>query len=433
MRVIPGGVNSPVRAGKAVGQNLPVIVSGKGCRLIDSDGKEYIDFIGSWGPLILGHAHSGVVEAVREAASNGMSFGLPTERELELAELVVSTVPSIEMVRLVNSGTEATMSAIRLARAFTERNKILICSGGYHGHADALLASAGSGMATLSIPTTPGVPPSVVSDTVVIPYNDPDAVERAYEENKNEIAAHLVEPVAGNMGVVTPREGYLRALRELSKAHGTLLIFDEVMTGFRVAFRGAQERYDVRPDLTTLGKILGGGLPIGAYGGRADIMAQVAPSGSVYQAGTLSGNPLATAAGLATLSLLKTANLYTDLEAKSAVFADGLVGAVRNAGLPIHCNRAGSMMTFFFTETPVKDFETARTSDTELFGAFWRLMRRAGILLPPSQFEAVFLSTAHTTHDLQKTIRTAQEVCTNLAATSRYQLPGVGKIPDATA
>jgi glutamate-1-semialdehyde 2,1-aminomutase len=282
-------------------------------------------------------------------------------------------------------------------------------------------------MATLSMPTTPGVPPSVVNDTVVIPYNDPRAAEQAYEKNNGEIAAHLIEPVAGNMGVVPPQERYLEALRDLSRKHGALLLFDEVMTGFRVALGGAQALYGVTPDLTTLGKILGGGLPVGAYGGRADIMSHVAPSGSVYQAGTLSGNPLTTAAGVATLSLLKTANLYADLEAKSSMFADGMVSAARRAGVSIQCNRVGSMMTFFFTETPVKDFATARSADTERFGAFWRLMRRAGILFPPSQFEAVFLSTAHTNPGLQKTIRTMEQVCAQLAATSRSQLPEVGK------
>ncbi|MFH1740107.1 MAG: glutamate-1-semialdehyde 2,1-aminomutase [bacterium] len=424
--VIPGGVNSPVRAGKAVGESVPVIESGKGCHLIDVDGNSYIDFIGSWGPLILGHAHPHAVEAVQKAAKNGLSYGLPTERELELAELVVSIVPSIEMVRLVNSGTEATMSAVRLARAFTGRNKILICAGGYHGHVDALLASAGSGMATLSIPSTPGVPPAVVGDTVVIPYNDVEAVKRAYAENKGEIAAHLIEPVAGNMGVVPPEEGYLEALRELSREQGALLIFDEVMTGFRVAMGGAQERYGVQPDLTTLGKILGGGMPVGAYGGRADILSRIAPSGDVYQAGTLSGNPLATAAGLATLSLLKTANLYADLETKSAMFADKLVAAAKNACLPIHCNRVASMMTLFFTDTVVKDFDTAKSSNTDLYGAYWRLMRRAGVLLPPSQFEAVFISTAHATHDLQKTIKIAEDVFAHLAETPLDRLHKVG-------
>ncbi len=424
---MPGGVNSPVRAGKAVGQDLPVIVRGKGCHLVDIDGTEYIDFMGSWGPLILGHAHPGVVEAVREAAIGGLSFGLPTERELDLAQMIVSMVPSIEMVRLVNSGTEATMSAIRLARAFTGRNKILICSGGYHGHADALLASAGSGMATLSIPSTPGVPPAVVSDTIIIPYNNIDAAERAYKENKGEIAAHLLEPVAGNMGVIPPQDGYLQAMRELSRREGALLIFDEVITGFRVALGGAQELFGVDPDLTTLGKILGGGLPVGAYGGSAEIMSRVAPCGPVYQAGTLSGNPLATAAGIATLSLLKTANLYTELDAKSAMFARGIVRAAHKAGLPMQCNRVGSMMTFFFTDTPVKDFETARTSDTEMFGAFWRLMRRNGVLFPPSQFESVFLSTAHANSGLQRTIRIAEQLCAEIAATPRERLAQLGK------
>ncbi|HPA45101.1 MAG TPA: glutamate-1-semialdehyde 2,1-aminomutase [bacterium] len=426
-KVIPGGVNSPVRAGKAVGRSVPVIASGKGCYVTDVDGNQYIDFVGSWGPLILGHAHKQVVEAVQKTVKSGLSFGLPTERELELAEMIVSMVPSIEMVRLVNSGTEATMSAVRLARAFTGRNKILICAGGYHGNMDALLASSGSGMATLSIPSTPGIPPSVVEDTIVVPYNNIEAVKRAYAEHKGQIAAHVIEPVAGNMGVVPPQERYLSALRELSRKEGTLLIFDEVMTGFRVALGGAQQRYGVQPDLTTLGKIVGGGMPVGAYGGRAEIMSRIAPSGDVYQAGTLSGNPLATAAGIATLSLLKTPKLYDDLEEKSSTFAEGIAAAAKEARLPMTCNRVGSMMTFFFTDTPVTDFESAKTSNTALFGAFWRLMYKEGILLPPSQFEAVFVSTAHTLPVLQRVVRIAEDIFAKLAETPESQLNELGK------
>jgi len=425
--VIPGGVNSPVRAGRSVGRDLPVIMQGEGCRVWDVEGNEYIDFVGSWGPLILGHAFPEVVDAVKRAAENGLSFGMPTERELELAELVVSMVPSVEMVRLVNSGTEATMSAIRLARAYTGRNKIIVCSGGYHGHVDALLASAGSGMATLSIPATPGVPSSVVNDTIIVPFNNVDAVKKAYEEHKGEIAAQLIEPVAGNMGVIPPKEGYLEALREISREEGALLILDEVMTGFRVAMGGAQERYGVKPDLTTLGKILGGGLPVGAYGGRAEIMSRIAPAGDVYQAGTLSGNPLATAAGKATLSYLKGNDPYPELDAKSDSFAQAMATAFEKTGLPNRVNRVGSMMTFFCTNTPVEDFDTAKTSDTEMFAAFWRLMCRNGVLLAPSQFEATFISTAHSKEDLEQTVRAAGEVCAELASTPKEKIPEIGK------
>ncbi len=426
-KLIPGGVNSPVRAGKAVGQELPVIARGQGCNVFDVEGEKYIDYIASWGPLILGHAHPAVLEAVREAAGDGLSYGLPTERELELAEIVVSAVPSVEMVRLVNSGTEATMSAIRLARAFTKRDKIIVCAGGYHGHADVLLASAGSGMATLSIPSTPGVPEAVVHDTVIVPYNDPETVEEAYKKYPGEIAAQIIEPVAGNMGVVPPAEGYLQTLRELSEKHGALLILDEVMTGFRVAFGGAQQRYGITPDLTTLGKVIGGGMPVGAYGGRADIMREIAPSGGVYQAGTLSGNPLATAAGVATLSLLTGDSFYDDLETQAKLLEVGICKAAKKAGVPVQCNRVGSMMTFFFTDSPVTDFKTASNADREMFAAFWRLMRKAGVLLAPSPFEAAFLGNAHTTHDIRKTIRAADVALTQLASTPRDQLKKVAK------
>ncbi len=426
-KLIPGGVNSPVRAGRSVGRDLPVIERGKGCRVRDIEGNQYIDFIGSWGPLILGHAHPEVVDAVKAAAENGLSFGMPTERELELAELVVSMVPSVELVRLVNSGTEATMSAIRLARSFTERDKIIICSGGYHGHVDALLASAGSGMATLSIPATPGVPRAVVNDTIIVPFNDVDAVKKAYDENKGEIAAQIIEPVAGNMGVIPPKEGYLQALRDLTQKEGSLLVLDEVMTGFRVAMGGAQERYGVTPDLTTLGKIIGGGLPVGAYGGRAEIMSRVAPTGDVYQAGTLSGNPLATAAGKATLAYLKNNDPYSELEKKSALFSEGIAAAFKEAGLPCQWNRVGSMMTFFCTDTPVENFDTAKTSNTEMFAAFWRLMCQNGVMLAPSQFEAAFVSTAHTKEDIEQTIRIADRVCAELAKTPKDKLTEVGK------
>ncbi|MCS7314925.1 MAG: glutamate-1-semialdehyde 2,1-aminomutase [Bryobacterales bacterium] len=396
-RVIPGGVNSPVRAFRAVPGTPPFIVRGEGARIWDADGNCYLDYIGSWGPLILGHAHPEVVAAVEEAASGGTSFGLPTEREVELAELICEAVPSIEMVRLVNSGTEATMSALRLARAFTGRELVLKFEGCYHGHVDSLLVKAGSGVATLGIPDTAGVPGAFADTTIALPYNSVAAVEQAFGRYGDRIAAAIVEPVAGNMGCVPPAPGFLESLRELTLRHGALLVFDEVITGFRLAWGGAQQIYGIRPDLTTLGKVIGGGLPIGAYGGRADIMRLVAPAGPVYQAGTLSGNPVAVAAGLATLRYLRQhPEIYRELDRRAALLA-----AAAPAGLAV--NRAGSMLTFFFATGPVTDYDSARRSDTARFAVFHRWLLERGICWPPSQFEAAFVSAAHGEQEIEAT------------------------------
>ncbi|MBN2326779.1 MAG: glutamate-1-semialdehyde 2,1-aminomutase [Candidatus Omnitrophica bacterium] len=405
--LIPGGVNSPVRAWKAMGGDPFFVVRGKGCTLTDEDGKIYLDYVGSWGPMILGHAHSEVVAAVEEAARDGLSFGAPTRREVDLARMIVEAVPSIEKVRLVNSGTEATLSAIRLARAYTKRSKIIKTIGGYHGHHDALLAAAGSGVATLAIPSTPGVPDSVVQDTVLVPYNDIDAARDAFARHDGEIAAVMVEPIAGNMGVVPPQPGYLETLRVLCTEHESILIFDEVMTGFRVAYGGAQELYGVLPDLTTLGKIIGGGLPIGAYGGSHEIMKRVAPEGDVYQAGTLSGNPVATASGIATLQLLRSSGFYEELEKKAQKLMRGFQKGADDAGVPIQINSVGSMMTVFFTDKPVVDFASAGAADGKRYAKFWRSMLDQGIYLPPSPFEAFFLSISHSNRDLDRTINNA--------------------------
>jgi glutamate-1-semialdehyde 2,1-aminomutase len=400
-QVIPGGVNSPVRAFRSVGGNPPFIARGEGARLYDIDGNEYIDYVGSWGPLLLGHCHPAIMDAVRRALETGASFGAPTEREVEMAEAIRDAVPSMEMVRLVNSGTEATMSAIRVARGFTGRDLTVKFEGCYHGHVDSLLVKAGSGLATLGIADTPGVPQSFTDTTLALPFNSVDAVEAAFRAHGERIASVIVEPVVGNMGCVPPQAGFLEALREITARHGALLILDEVMTGFRVAFGGAQERYGIRPDMTTLGKVIGGGLPIGAYGGRADIMRRVAPAGPIYQAGTLSGNPLAVAAGLAMLRHLKAhPEIYDDLESKSAAIA----GAAP-AGITV--NRVGSMFTWFFTDRPVTDYDSAKQSDTGRFAAFHRSMLEQGIYLPPSQFEAAFVSAAHTAEDIRKTVQAA--------------------------
>jgi glutamate-1-semialdehyde 2,1-aminomutase len=408
-QVIPGGVNSPVRAFKAVGGDPIFFARGKGAVLYDVDGNQYLDFLGSWGPLILGHAHEAVVREIQEAARDGTSFGAPNPHEVELARLVVEAVPGVEKVRLVNSGTEATLSALRLARAFTKRDLIVKMEGCYHGHADALLVKAGSGVATLGIPGTPGIPACVVEQTLVLPYNDLDAFSRLASERGREIACLIIEPVAANMGVVPPRPGYLEGLREITARHGILLIFDEVITGFRLALGGAQERYRVTPDLTTLGKILGGGLPVGAYGGREEIMDRVAPEGDVYQAGTLSGNPLAVRAGIVMLRLLKAPGAYDRLETISARLAAGLKDAVEEFSTPARLTRVGSLMTLFFTTRDPVDWETASAADTKRFAVFFHRMLERGVYLPPSQFEALFLSLAHTEEQVDRTIATARE------------------------
>ena len=400
---IPGGVNSPVRAFRSVGGSPLFITCGKGSRIYDADGNEYIDYVGSWGPLLLGHAHPEVVAAVAKALASGTSFGAPTEREIELAELISEIVPSIEMVRLVNSGTEATMSAIRVARGFTGRDLIVKFEGCYHGHVDSLLVKAGSGVATLGLPDSPGVPKSFSDTTIAIPFNDPDALEEAFRAHGDRIAAAIVEPVVGNMGCVPPAPGFLQKLRDTTSRYGALLILDEVMTGFRVALGGAQQLYGIRPDLTTLGKVIGGGLPIGAYGGRADIMSCVAPAGPIYQAGTLSGNPLAVAAGLAMLRHLKSHfETYAQLDARTAAIC-----AAAPPGTTV--NRVGSMFTIFFTTAPVTNYESAKKSDTARFAEFHRTMLARGIYLPPSQFEAAFLSAAHTEQDVQTTVQCFRE------------------------
>jgi glutamate-1-semialdehyde 2,1-aminomutase len=407
-RVIPGGVNSPVRAFNSVGGDPPYVTHGKGAHLWDADGNEYVDYVGSWGPLILGHAFPAVVDAVERANRDGVSFGACTPMEAELAEEVIAAFPSINKVRFVSSGTEATMSAIRLARAFTNRKYIIKFEGCYHGHADSLLVKAGSGVATLGIPGSAGVLPEQAQFTLALPYNNQPAVEEAFKKFKDQIACIIVEPVVGNMGCVPPRAGYLQFLRDITKQHDAVLIFDEVMTGFRLALGGAQERYKITPDLTTLGKIIGGGLPVGAYGGRADIMAMVAPVGPVYQAGTLSGNPLAMAAGLATLRQLREhPEIYSQLERRTAALVDGVLAVAKKSRVTLNANRVGSMFTWFFQAGPVFDWDTAAKSDTEAFARFHRAMLDRGIYLPPSQYEAIFVSAAHTDGDIARTIEAA--------------------------
>ncbi|MGZ3509071.1 MAG: glutamate-1-semialdehyde 2,1-aminomutase [Vulcanimicrobiaceae bacterium] len=417
-RVIAGGVNSPVRAFKAVGGSPIFMKSGAGAYLTDIDGHEFLDYVLSWGPLILGHAHPAVVRAISQAAQRGSSFGAPTEAESELAELVCAMVPSIERVRFTSSGTEATMSALRLARGYTGRDKFIKIAGCYHGHGDSFLIAAGSGALTNGVPNSPGITEGTARDTVVLPYNDADAVARAFAINDGQIAAVFVEPYAGNMGFVLPRPGYLQKLRDLCTQHGALLVFDEVMTGFRVARGGVQAREGIMPDMTTLGKVIGGGLPVGAFGGRADIMAQLSPDGPVYQAGTLSGNPLAMAAGIVTLrELQNNEHIYDALESMSRLLCDGLHDVFTKHGVPHYTTRAGSMFCTFFTEEPVYDLESAMKSDTALYAKYFHAMLEGRVYLAPSQFEAGFISTAHTTRDVERTIEAADRAIAGIATT----------------
>jgi glutamate-1-semialdehyde 2,1-aminomutase len=407
-RVIPGGVNSPVRAFRAVGRAPLFIRDAAGSVIADADGNTYTDYVGSWGPMILGHAHPAIIEAIREAAGRGTSYGAPTEIEIELAEEIVSAYPSIEMLRLTSSGTEAAMSALRLARGFTQRDRIVKFEGCYHGHSDSLLVKAGSGLATFGAPDSAGVPVDFARNTIVVAYNDTDALKKTFQEQGDKIACVIIEPVAGNMGCVAPREGYLQAVREITAAHGALLIFDEVITGFRIAYGGAQELYGVKPDLTCLGKIIGGGLPVGAFGGRRDVMERIAPLGPVYQAGTLSGNPLAVTAGLAMMRALKELNPYEELDRRSRIFEQGLRDAAGEIGVAATVNRVGSMMTAFFTDGPVTDWPSAKKSDTERYAKFFRAMLEEGIYLAPSQFECAFVSLSHTDEVIEKTVEAAR-------------------------
>jgi len=409
---MPGGVSSPVRAYKSVGQDPVFIAEGKGPFVTDLDGNEYVDYVASYGPLILGHAPDAVIHAIEAAAARGTSFGMPTTTETALARIVADAVPSIDLVRFVNSGTEATMSAIRLARAFTGRSKVIKFIGCYHGHSDGLLVQAGSGATTLGVPSSPGVPADITSQTLLLPFNDLDAATAAFERS-DDIAAIIVEPIAGNMGCIPPLEGYLRGLRRLCDKHDAILIFDEVMTGFRVTYGGAQTLYTVLPDLTCLGKVVGGGLPCAAYGGREDLMRQIAPDGPVYQAGTLSGNPLAMAGGTATLTSLSEGDAYAALELSSAQLAKGLEDAAADAGIAIHCSRVGSMICPFFQsggfKGPVENYDHATASDTHAFALFFQQMLQRGIILPPSQFETWFVSTTHDRHIIAQTVEAAAE------------------------
>ena len=410
VKVIPGGVNSPVRACKSVGTDPILIDRAEGAMLYDADGNGYIDYVGSWGPMILGHRDPVVLAAITKTLEQGTGYGAPTALETEMAELIIDAVPSIDMVRMVNSGTEATMSAIRLARGATGRDTIIKFDGCYHGHADTLLVAAGSGVATLQIPGSPGVPEAFVNHTLSLPFNDTDTFKKVMAEKGDSIACVIVEPVAGNMGLVPPVEGFLETLRDVTRAHGSLLVFDEVMTGFRVAYGGAQARYNIDPDLTTLGKIIGGGLPVGAYGGKKEIMSQIAPVGPVYQAGTLSGNPVAMAAGIATLKRLQTPGTYDVLEQKSKKLATGLAEAIQKTGINAGVDRVGAMLGLFFTDQPVRNFEDAKTSDLEMFSTYYKAMLDRNIYLAPSQFEAFFISTAHTDTQIEQTIASAEAV-----------------------
>lgn len=410
LKYIPGGVNSPVRAFKSVGLNPVFINRGEGSKIYDEDGNEYIDYVGSWGPLILGHRHPRVIEALERCLKDiGTSFGAPTELETILASMVVEAVPSVEMLRLVNSGTEATMSALRLARGYTGRKKIVKFEGCYHGHADFLLIKAGSGALTLGMPTSPGVPEETAANTIAAEYNNIEKLKEIFEEIGEEIAAVIVEPVAGNMGVVPPAPGFLEGLRNLTHSYGSILIFDEVMTGFRVAYGGAQELYGITPDLTTMGKVIGGGLPVGAYGGKKEIMDHVSPAGPVYQAGTLSGNPLAVSAGIATLEILRQPGIYDDLEKKSAALENGLQESALQAGVPLTVNRVGSMLSAFFTAQSVTDYASACSSNNEYFRSFFKSMLENGVYIAPSPYEAAFVSGAHSENDIEYTIWSAKK------------------------
>ena len=408
-KIIPGGVNSPVRAGKSVGVDPPFITSAKGALIRDADGNEYIDYVASWGPMILGHAHPEVLEAVIKSAERGTSYGAPTESEVTMAEAIVEMVASVETVRMVNSGTEATMSAIRLARGFSGRDKIVKFDGCYHGHADSLLVSAGSGIATLGIPGSPGVPENVARHTISLPYNNLNAVEKTFDRFGPEIACVILEAVPGNMGVVIPDQSFLEGLRSITRSHGAILILDEVITGFRLAEGGAQEVLGITPDLTCFGKIIGGGLPVGAYGGRAEIMDRIAPDGDVYQAGTLSGNPLAMAAGLTTLNILKRENPYDELNRKCETLFMGLEKVARKNGIPVTVNRMGSMGCLFFTQEAVTDFATAKTGNQDIFRQYYQEMLDRGVYLAPSSFETTFLSMAHTGEMIEETVHRAEK------------------------
>lgn len=414
--IIPGGVNSPVRAFKSVGLTPLFMERGAGSRVYDIDGNEFIDYIGSWGPLIMGHSHPEVVEAIKRTAETGTSYGAPTELETLMAKLVIERVPSIEMVRMVNSGTEATMSALRLARGYTKRSKIVKFEGCYHGHADSLLIKAGSGVATLGLPDSPGVPDSVAMNTITVPYNDLESIQLAFEKFGEEIAAVIVEPVAGNMGVVPPQPGFLQGLRDLTTQYGGLLIFDEVMTGFRVGKHSAQGLYGITPDLTCLGKVIGGGLPVGAYGGKKEIMEQIAPSGPIYQAGTLSGNPLAMAAGYTTLRLLGEPGVYEELDRKAARLEQGFLRNASELGIASTINRVGSMICPFFTDVQVVDYETAKTSDLQRFNRYFAALLDEGVSIAPSQFEGMFVSAAHSDEDIELTIQAHYEALKRLGS-----------------
>jgi glutamate-1-semialdehyde 2,1-aminomutase len=415
VKLMPGGVNSPVRAFKSVKMDPIFMERGKGSKIYDIDGNEYIDYVLSWGPLIHGHANERVVNALKKVTELGTSFGAPTLIENKLAQLVIERVPSIEIVRMVSSGTEATMSALRLARGYTGRNKIIKFEGCYHGHGDSLLIKAGSGVATLGLPDSPGVPEGVARNTITVPYNDLESVKYAFEQYGEDIAAIIVEPVAGNMGVVPPVPGFLEGLREITTQYGALLIFDEVMTGFRVDYHSAQGYFGITPDITCLGKVIGGGLPVGAYGGKAEIMEKIAPSGPIYQAGTLSGNPLAMTAGYETLIQL-TPETYEEFKRKADMLEKGLSQAAKKYDIPHTINRAGSMIGFFFTNEKVTNYEKAKTSNLEFFAAYYREMAEQGIFLPPSQFEGMFLSTAHTDEDIEKTIQAAEKAFSKLVS-----------------